>query len=62
MSFIFVFYSCKKNYTCVCDGSGGVKNVFTVNDTKSNAKNKCTDYYNQNFGNIPMSETECSIK
>ncbi len=53
---------CKKNYTCACTNPGGTTNVFTVKDTKSNADKKCTDYFNQTYGSVPMSETSCAIK
>lgn len=57
------FSNCKKNYSCECVNPGGKQVVFTTKDTKKKAAKKCTDYYNQNYGSLPViSETSCEIK
>ena len=62
LAILFITTSCKKNYTCVCRNPSGKFGVFTVNDTKTNASKKCSDYYSQNFGQIPWNETSCDIE
>ncbi|MEO6903195.1 MAG: hypothetical protein ABI315_08580 [Bacteroidia bacterium] len=59
---ILTFVACKKEYTCQCTNPGGTKDVFTVKDSKSNAKSKCDKYYQDNFANVPLNETICNIK
>jgi hypothetical protein len=58
-----VFLSnCKKEYACECINPGGKYVAFSTNASKTKANQKCTDYYNKNFGHIPMNETFCEIK
>lgn len=54
--------SCKKQYSCECTNPGGSYTAFTVKDTKQKAKQKCDDYYAQNFGTVVFNETSCKIK
>ena len=54
---------CKKNYNCVCtDANGKTLAVTTIKDTKGKANEKCTDYYNQNYGNVTFNQITCQIK
>ena len=63
LSTILLLASCKKEYTCTCtDPSGGKTIAFTEKTTKGKASDKCNDYYNAHYGNIPWNETGCSIK
>lgn len=55
------FVSCKKSYTCSCTNPGGTEKVFTTHSSKSKAQEKCNQYYEDHWGNIPMSETHCHI-
>ena len=60
--FYFFFCNCKKEYVCECTNPGGKFIAFSKRCSKSQAKQKCDDYYNSNYGNIPMSETYCEVK
>ena len=53
---------CEKQYNCVCTNPGGKYIAFSKHCTKSQAKQKCKDYYKSNYGNVPMSETFCEVK
>lgn len=46
--------SCKKNYNCYCSNSNGEYFAGEIEDTESNAKQRCKD-----LGN---SSTTCNIK
>ncbi len=37
------FTSCKKDYTCDCKINGTTVGTTVINDTKSNAKDKCDE-------------------
>jgi|GEM_PF-1338767 len=58
----FLFSGCEKQYHCKCTNPGGQFIVFSKRSSKSQAKQKCKDYYNSNYGNVPMSETFCEVK
>lgn len=62
MAFSFLIMSCKKEYTCTCTNPGGSFIAFSEKTTKGKASEKCADYYNQNYGNVPFNETNCSIE
>lgn len=47
---------------CECTNPGGKYVAFSTNASKTKADQKCNDYYNKNFGHIPMNETFCEIK
>lgn len=53
--------SCKKERACTCTDLGGSKVVFTEKVTKKKASKDCKDYYDKNYGSIPLNETSCSI-
>lgn len=53
--------SCQRDYTCVCYNPGGATVAFTINSTKSEAKEACQEYYEENFGTIEWSETHCEV-
>jgi len=38
---VFVFVSCKKDYSCKCSDVSEPDYIFTIHDTKENAKQKC---------------------
>ncbi len=57
-----LFSNCEKHYNCKCTNPGGEFIAFSKRCSKSQAKQKCDDYYNSNYGNVPMSETFCEIK
>jgi hypothetical protein len=53
---VFVFASCKKDYTCTCIIGGDVNHSTTsINDTKSNATKTCDEKDNE------QEAIECSI-
>ncbi len=54
--------NCKKEYVCECSNSGGKFNAFSIKDTKQNSKQKCNNYYNDNYGSNVLNETECKIR
>jgi hypothetical protein len=54
--------ACKKEYACVCTNPGGSYTAFKEKNTQDKAEQKCINYYNENFGSVPMSETNCAIK
>ena len=54
--------NCKKGYVCECTNPGGKFTAFSKHSTKEKAEKKCKDYYDENYGNIPMNETYCEIK
>lgn len=53
--------SCQRDYACVCYNPGGSKVAFTINGTKSEAKQACQEYYEENFGAIVWNETYCEV-
>lgn len=55
-------YFKKKSFTCICTNPGGSYPVWTIQATRSDANAQCQDYYEQNFGHIPMNETYCQIR
>jgi hypothetical protein len=57
-----LFSGCQKQYNCECTNPGGKYIAFSKHCTKSQAKQKCKDYYYSNYGNVPMSETFCEVK
>lgn len=57
-----ILSNCKKNYSCECTNPSGKQIVFTTKDTKKKAEQKCKDYHSQNYANISLNETSCSIK
>lgn len=59
---VFLLTACEKEYSCVCTNPGGSNIVFTVKDSRSDAKDKCNQYYQDNFASIPWNETSCEIK
>lgn len=58
---IFAF-ACHKPQTCTCTNPGGTEEVFTKRCSKEKAEKDCKKYYDDNFGDISMSETNCCIK
>jgi len=56
------FIACKKSYTCSCTNPGGTEKVFTTHSSKTKANEKCKQYYEDHWGDIPWSETYCSIE
>ena len=38
---LFTLSSCKKDYSCKCSDVGSPDYVFTIHDTKGNAKKQC---------------------
>jgi len=38
---LFVFPSCKKDYSCKCTDAGSPVYVFTIHDSKANAQKQC---------------------
>lgn len=54
--------SCKKEYVCECTNPGGTLTAFRTKDSKKRAKQKCEDYYNQNYGSVVFNETSCKIR
>lgn len=60
---IITLVSCKKNYNCVCtDQNGKTLAVTAIKDTKGKAGERCTAYYNQNYGNVTFNQITCQIK
>ncbi|MES2132800.1 MAG: hypothetical protein V4506_10635 [Bacteroidota bacterium] len=59
---VIAISGCKKNYICECTNPGGTYNATVFKDTKKNAKDKCTQYYNEHSSNVPFPETSCKIK
>jgi hypothetical protein len=62
VAFLFVITSCSKNHTCECQNPGGTEKIFTAHCKKAKAEKRCSDYYDEKFGDVPMSETHCYIK
>lgn len=60
--FLFAITSCSKTYTCECQNPGGAEKAFTAHCKKAEAEKRCSDYYDKNYGDIPMNETHCHIK
>ena len=54
--------SCKKEYKCVCINPGGNNTVFTSKSNRNDAAKLCAEYYQDNFGTVPLNETFCEIK
>jgi hypothetical protein len=54
--------SCNKKYTCVCTNPGGKTTAFQTKTSKSQAEKQCQEYYDSNFGSIPLNETFCEIE
>jgi hypothetical protein len=54
--------SCKKEYVCECTNPGGTLTAFRTKDSKKRAKDKCEDYYNQNYGSVVFNETSCKVR
>lgn len=59
---IIYLSSCAKNYKCTCTNPGGSEVVFTNHSSKSKADQKCKKYYDDHYGNVVMSETNCVIE
>lgn len=57
-----IMSSCKKEYVCECTNPGGTLTAFRTKDSKKRAKEKCEDYYNQNYGSVVFNETSCKIR
>lgn len=59
-----LFLSCKRDYTCVCTNPSGYAHDFynVPNQTKKIAKQKCEEYYNNNYASVAMNEISCEIK
>lgn len=60
----FCLISCKKDYTCVCSNPSATNHDFynILNEKKKVAEQKCKDYYNVTYANVPMNEISCEIK
>jgi hypothetical protein len=58
----FYLSACSKNYNCVCTNPGGSEIVASYHTTKMKAKNQCSRYYQDHYGNVAWSETGCEIK
>ncbi|AEA44567.1 hypothetical protein [Fluviicola taffensis] len=54
--------NCKKIRTCECTNPGGTIEAFKIKSNKEAAEKECQNYYDHNYGNIPMNETSCKIK
>lgn len=62
LALVALMSSCKKEYNCTCSNPGGIGEVKIIRESsKEKAAQKCEDYYNQQYGNIPWNETHCSI-
>lgn len=54
-----LFIRCKKEYVCECFNPGGVYKTFTIKDTKKKASAKC---YDNDYKDVPFSETGCTLR
>lgn len=54
--------SCKKNYNCVCSDPNGTLEVVTFKENKGKAQEKCSQYYDQHYGNVAFNQVKCEIK
>lgn len=56
--------SCKRDYTCVCSNPSASDHDFynLSNQRRKDAEQKCKDYYNKTYANVPMNEISCEIK
>ena len=61
---VLTFSSCKKDYTCVCSNPSATNHDFynILNEKIKVAEQKCKDYYNTTYANVPMNEMSCEIK
>lgn len=55
------FGACSKSYNCQCTNPGGTEIVFKTRSAKTKAEKKCSQYYDDHYGNIPLNETQCEI-
>lgn len=58
---LLAFGSCKKTYTCTCKLENSTDRVFTINDSKKNAKKRCDEASNFYIETVFIAKYNCDL-